>query len=155
MLLRDQLRNTLEEIIPLFNQIANIEIQDFLMNCHEEIYPAVQRIFAILRGRCRGFRETAASKFLHMTYPNLLVMADSVIASYMQRNNIIHHYFVADEDYVNLLKYYCREINELIQDVMENHHLNRLGAINRMRNLDEYAVVSIPRIIDKHFVGGK
>jgi len=34
---------------------------------------------------------------------------------------------------------------------MENHGLNRLEAINLIRERDSFAVGSIPRIIDKHF----
>lgn len=147
--IEDQLENTLEELIPLFNQITNIEIQD--LDNHEETYPVIQQLFETLKAGIRGFRETATSKFLHMTYPNLLVMADSIIASYMQNRNIIHHYFTKGDDYINLLRFYCSEINELIEDIMENHHLSRLDAVNRIREMDEYAVGSIPRIIDKHF----
>ena len=69
----------------------------------------------------------------------------------MQRNNIINHSFGVSEDYIKLLKYYCREITELVEDIMENRGLNPLEAIYRIRQKDLYAVGSIPRIIDKHF----
>jgi inorganic pyrophosphatase/exopolyphosphatase len=78
-------------------------------------------------------------------------MIDSVIATYMQHNGIIHHYFLTSEDYIRLLEYYCREINELVEDVMQNHEVNNLDAINLIRERDTYAESSILRIIDKHF----
>jgi hypothetical protein len=145
----DQLRTVLEEATPLFTQLREVEIQD--LNVREDIYPVIRTIFDTLRGRIRGFRETASSKFMHMTYPNLLVMADSIIAHYMQHQNIIHHYVVVSEDYINLLRYYCNEINELINDIMNGHGVNRAEAINRLREKDPFAIGSIPRIIDKHF----
>jgi hypothetical protein len=145
----EDLLSVLENAFPLFAQIQGVEIQD--LNEGEAIYPVIREIFDRLRSSIRGFRETAASKFMHMTCPNLFAMADSVIADYMQRNNIINHYFIVGEDYIRLLKYYSREINELIEDIMETYGLNRLEAIYRIREKDPYAVGSILRIIDKHF----
>ena len=145
----DSLLPVLEDLSPLFTEVQRVEIQD--LNERETIYPAIQQIFDTLKTNIRRFRETATSKFMHMTCPNLFAMADSVIAGYMQRNNIINHYFVVSEDYIRLLRYYLREIDELVEDIMENHRLNRLEAINRIREKDPYAEGSIPRIIDKHF----
>ncbi len=88
---------------------------------------------------------------MHMTCPNLFAMADSVIGGYMQRNNIINHFFLVSEDYIRLLRYYYDEINELLGDIVNNQEVNRLEAVNRIREKDPYAVGSIPRIIDKHF----
>jgi len=145
----DDLLPVLENVSPLFTLVQGVEIQD--LNEREEIYPVIQEIFERLRGGVRRFRETATSKFMHMTCPNLFAMADSVITGYMQRDNIINHYLMVSEDYNRLLKYYCNEINELLEDVMDRHGVNRLEAINRVREKDNYAVGSIPRIIDKHF----
>lgn len=145
----DDLQPVLEDVSPLFTEVQGVEIQD--LNEREAIYPVFREIFDRLRGSVRRFKETATSKFMHMTFPNLFAMADSVIGGYMQRNNIINHYFVVSEDYIRLLRYYFAEINELVEDIMENHGLNRLEAINRIREKDPYAEGSIPRIIDKHF----
>jgi len=145
----DDLLSVLENVSPLFTQVQGVEIQD--LNEREAIYLVIREIFDRLRGSVRRFRKVATSKFMHMTCPNLFAMADRVIAGYMQRNNIINHYFVVSEDYIRLLRYYFREINELVEDIMENHGLNRLEAIYRIREKDPYAVGSIPRIIDKHF----
>lgn len=139
----------LERISPLITQVHNIEIQD--LNAGEEIYPIIQEIFDTLRNHVNRFRETATGKFMHMTCPNLFTMIDSVIAGYMQHNGIIHHYFTTSEDYIRLLEYYRNEINELIEDIMQTHEVDRLEAINRIRGKDTYAVGSIQRIIDKHF----
>ena len=87
----DELLPVLENVAPLFAQVQAVEIQD--LNEREEIYPVIQEIFNTLRGGARNFQETATGKFMHMTCPNLFVMIDSVIAGYMQRNNIINHYF--------------------------------------------------------------
>ena len=144
----DDLQPVLEDASPLFTEVQGVEIQD--LNEREAIYPVFREIFDGLSGTVRRFRKTATTKFMHMTCPDLFTMADSVIRGYMQRNNIISHYFVS-EDYIRLLRYYCREINELIEDIIKNHRLNQLEAIYRIREKDPYAVGSIPRIIDKHF----
>ncbi len=145
----DDLLPILENVSPLFAEVQGIEIQD--LNERDAVHPVIREIFDRLRGKVKRFRETATSKFMHMSSPNLFAMADSVIAGYMQRNDIISHCFVVSEDYIRLLKYYCREINELVEDIMEHHGLNRLEAINRIREKDAYGVSSIARIIDKHF----
>jgi len=144
------LQPVLEDLSPLFGEIQGVEIQN--LNEIEAIYSVFREIFDRLRGSVKRFKETATSKFMHMTLPNLFAMADSVIGGYMQRNNIINHYFVVSDDYISLLRYYSTESNELVEDIMENHGLNdRLEAINRIREMDPYAEGSIPRIIDKHF----
>jgi len=145
----DELLPVLEKVSPLFTLVQGVEIQD--LNEREEIYPVIQKIFERLRGGVERFRGTATSKFMHMTCPNFFAMADSVITGYMQRHNIINHYLKVSEDYIRLLKYYCNEINELLEDVMDRHGVNRLDAINRVREKDNYAVGSILRIVDKHF----
>lgn len=144
-----ELLPVLERVSPLFAQVQNIEIQD--LNEGEEIYPIITEIFDTLRNHVNRFRETATGKFMHMTCPNLFTMIDSVIATYMHHNGIIHHYFTTSEDYIRLLEYYRSEINELFEDVMQTQGANRLEAINRIRERDTYAVGSILRIIDKHF----
>jgi len=89
----DDLQPVLEDVSPLFTEVQGVEIQD--LNEREAIYPVFRDIFDRLRGIVRRFKETATSKFMHMTCPNLFAMADSVIAGYMQHNNIINHYFVS------------------------------------------------------------
>jgi hypothetical protein len=145
----DELLPVLERVSPLFAQVQNIEIQD--LNEREEIYPIITEIFDTLRNHVNRFRETATGKFMHMTCPNLFTIIDSVIATYMQHNVIIRDHFTTSEDYIRLLEYYCSEINELFEDVMQTHEVNRLEAINRIRERDTYAAGSILRIIDKHF----
>jgi predicted house-cleaning noncanonical NTP pyrophosphatase (MazG superfamily) len=145
----DELLPVLERVSPLFAQVQNIEIQD--LNEGEEIYPIITEIFDTLRNHVNRFRETASGKFMHMTCPNLFTMIDSVIEGHMQHNGIIHHHFTSSEDYTRLLEYYRNEINELIEDIMQTHGVDRLEAINRIRERDIYAESSILRIIDKHF----
>lgn len=145
----DDLLPVLENAAPLFAQVQAVEIQN--LNEREEVHPVIQEIFNTLRGGTRNFQETATGKFMHMTCPNLFTMIDSVIAGYMQHNGVIHHYFTTSEDYIRLLEYYGNEINELIEDIMQTHGVDRLEAINRIRENDIYAVGSILRIIDKHF----
>lgn len=144
-----QLKNILRELEPLFAQIADISLQD--LNEKEDAFPIISKIFDGLRGPIKGFKETATTKFMHMSCPNLLVMTDSVIAYYMQNRNIIRHYFYVIEDYITLLRFYCNEVNELIADIQKNNNINRLDAIAHLTNMDLFSVGSIPRIIDKHF----
>lgn len=144
-----QITDVLQEVEPLFIQIEDIAIQD--LNEREDVLPIISNIFDRLRGPIKGFKETATSKFMHMTCPNLLVMADSVIASCMQNRNIIRHYFLVSEDYIRLLRFYCNEVNELIADIQRNNNINRLDAVAHLINKDMFSIGSIPRIIDKHF----
>ena len=65
----DELLLVLDNVSPLFNQVQGIEIQD--LNEGEAIYPVIREIFDRLRGNVKRFRETATSKFMHMTLPNL------------------------------------------------------------------------------------
>jgi len=145
----DELSAVLEVVLPFFIQIQDTEIQ----NLHEgqEIYPIIAEIFDTLRSHINRFRETATGKFMHMTSPYLLTMIDSVIATFMQQNGIIHHYLTTGEDYISLLRYYNNEINGLIENIMQIHGVNRLDAINRIKEKDAFAEGSILRIIDKHF----
>lgn len=144
-----ELLPVLEGVSPLFVQVRNIEIQDLTEN--EEIYPIIAEIFDTLRCCANKFRETATGKFMHMTCPNLFTMIDSKITAYMQRRGIIRHRFTTSRDYINLLRYYCCETNELFEDVMQAYAIDRPETRNRILEKDTYAEGSIPRIIDKHF----
>lgn len=145
----DELLPVLERVSPLFAQVKDIELQD--LNEGENVFPIISEIFNGMRNHVNRFREAATGKFMHMTCPHLFTMIDSVIATYIQNNGIIHHYFMASEDYISLLQYYNTELNELIENIMQIHGINRLDAINRIREKDAFAAGSILRIIDKHF----
>lgn len=144
-----ELLSVVKGVVPLFSEVNAVEIQD--INEREEIYPNIEKIFNTLSSKVSNFRSTATSKFMHMTCPNLFVMMDSVIEDYMFLNDILDIRYYGGPTYVSLLKYYCTELNELVEDIIQNHRLNPEEALNQIRGKDPYAVGSIPRIIDKHF----
>lgn len=101
-------------------------------------------------GEVKSFRFTAASKFLHMTCPDLLVMVDSELGTYLKRHGVVEKYFTQD-GYIGIHTFIKNELEELIQDVMDNHGFDREQAKNYLRQKDKNCMGSLPRLIEKHF----
>jgi hypothetical protein len=96
------------------------------------------------------FRYTAASKFMHMTCPDLLIMVDSKLGSYLQKLSGVRKYHTK-EGYIGIHIFIKNELEELLRDVMDNRGLTRKQAKEYLRQKDEGCVGSLPRLVEKHY----
>ena len=155
-----ELRRKLEETSEYFKAIRVFTLQNINFN-HSVIINdedislerAIKRIHRSLSDVGYKFRSVAATKYMHMTCPDLLIMVDAVVGKYLIKERKIAKKFSSAEGYIEALKYYKREIEDLINDVIKTKDENRESALVYIKNIDKSTVRSIPRLIDKHFKG--
>ncbi len=147
--IEENLRQLVADLTPDLIQIRKVEIQDF--NDNREFQRVVRDLYNSLRGPIENFGETTASKFMHMICPNLVPMSDSIIRGYMLANGVMDKDFPPGTNFIRLMRFYCDQTIELIDDVMANHNLSREEAINYVKDLYPFVVRSIPRLLDKHY----